>query len=114
MIPGLDALPADALTEPLALQPVPAEQIVAGRPMTGYRRLGSVDERELGLWQMTPGACRDTEEDEIFVVVAGRARVDFADGRPSLELAPGVVASLAEGDETVWIVAETLRKVVLF
>ena len=45
------------------------------------------------------------------MVIAGRATVAFADGRPSITLAPGSVVRLDAGAETVWTVTETLRKV---
>jgi uncharacterized cupin superfamily protein len=45
----------------------------------------------------------------MFVVVSGRATVEVEDG-PTLELGPGVVGVLREGDRTTWTVRETLRK----
>ena len=63
-----------------------------------------------GIWQMTPGVVTDTEADEIFVVLAGRATVEFADGTV-MEVGPGDVAVLTEGAKTTWTVHETLRKV---
>ena len=53
------------------------------------------------------------QADEVFVVIAGAARVEFADGTAPLTLQPGDVVRLAEGAETVWTVTETLRKVYL-
>ena len=103
---------ADAAAVSLAHEPVAADQVVAGAPATGWVALGStVDGAEVGVWEMTPGTMSDTEADELFVVVAGRATVAFADGRPPIVLAPGSVARLDAGTETVWTVTETLRKV---
>ncbi|WP_434810870.1 cupin domain-containing protein [Microbacterium sp. bgisy189] len=101
-----------ALTVEVPLEPVTAAQVVAGTPATG-----SVDLEEdlgIGVWEMTPGAMRDTEIEEVFVVVAGSATVEFVDPKlPTIELAPGAVVSLEAGMKTVWTVRETLRKVYL-
>src|SRR4051812_26298090 len=68
---------------------------------------------EVGVWEMTPGVMTDVEADEVFVVVAGSATVEFGDGSQSLRIGPGDVVRLAAGAETVWTVSETLRKVYL-
>ncbi len=54
------------------------------------------------------------EIDEVFVVVAGDATVEFVS--PALDavgLAPGAVVRLSAGMQTVWTVRETLRKIYL-
>jgi uncharacterized protein len=100
---------ADAELEPTELDPA---QIVSGDPRVSELVLSeSADGRIVrGIWQMTPGVVTDTEADEIFVVLAGRATVGFADGTV-LEVGPGDVAVLTEGARTTWTVHETLRKV---
>lgn len=107
----------DAATLPLAHEPVPADQVVAGAPTTGYAPLDepSVDAAagvgELGVWEMTPGAMRDTEVDEVFLVIGGAATVEFVDpALPPVELRPGAIVRLDAGMQTVWTVTETLRK----
>ena len=103
----------DAAALPLAHEPVPDDQVVAGAPSTGYAELDvSADgTRELGVWEMTPGAMRDVEADEVFLVVAGRATVEFVEpALPPIELAPGSIVRLDAGMQTVWTVHETLRK----
>jgi uncharacterized cupin superfamily protein len=118
---GLARLVAGAVTDaaalPLEHEPVPADQVVAGAPTTGYAPLdepgggtGAVG-GELGVWEMTPGAMRDTEVDEVFLVIAGRATVEFVDPLlTSIELRPGSIVRLDAGMQTVWTVTETLRK----
>ena len=102
----------DAALVTLEHQPVADAQIVAGSPSTGVRPLGvAADGGEVGVWEMSPGAMRDVEGDEVFVVLSGRASVAFADGRETIELAAGSVVRLEEGAETVWTVTETQRKV---
>ncbi|MGO2112599.1 MAG: cupin domain-containing protein, partial [Pseudoclavibacter sp.] len=63
-------------------------------------------------WEMTPGTATDTEADEVFVVLAGRARIEFLDPPlPAIDVGPGSLVRLAEGMSTRWTVTETLRKV---
>lgn len=108
----------DAAALPLEHEPVPADQVVAGSPTTGYAPLDEPARAdaggaggELGVWEMTPGAMRDTEVDEVFLVIAGRATVEFVDPPlPAIELRPGSVVRLDAGMRTVWTVTETLRK----
>ncbi|PZQ89554.1 MAG: cupin [Leifsonia xyli] len=105
---------ADAAGAPLEHEPVAPEQRLAGAPSTGWIALGTTASGdEVGVWEMSPGTMSDTEADEVFVVVAGRARVEFASGRAALELTPGTVVRLEAGERTVWTVHETLRKVYL-
>lgn len=103
---------ADASSLVLAHEPVPADQVVAGTPATGHEVLDDAAGRTIGVWEMTPGAMRDVEGDEVFVVLSGDATVEFVDPpAPPVELRPGSVARLASGMHTVWTVRETLRKV---
>jgi uncharacterized cupin superfamily protein len=101
-----------ALTE----YPLAPEQILAGAPRVSSLTLHeSVDPAtgrtvERGVWQITPGVVADVEADELFVVLSGRATIEFADG-PTLEVGPGSVAVLPAGAVTRWSVHETLRKV---
>ncbi len=93
-------------------EPLPAEQVVAGSPTTGTLVLDDRAGREVGVWEMTPGTATDTEVDEVFVVLFGRATVTGASPGP-LELSPGAVVRLTAGMQTTWNVHETLRKVYL-
>ncbi|NBE55137.1 cupin domain-containing protein [Streptomyces boluensis] len=98
----------DAVLEPEPLDP---DQIVSGDPVvTGKVLWESPDGRQArGIWQITPGVVTDTEADELFVVVSGRATVEV-EGGDVLELGPGDMAVLRAGDRTTWTVHETLRK----
>jgi uncharacterized cupin superfamily protein len=111
-------LPAGAVTDAASLEiplaPVPTAQVVAGAPRTGYVELESADGTELGVWEMTAGAMRDVEADEVFVVLAGTATVEFDDpAREPVDLRPGSVVRLAAGMRTVWTVHTPLRKLYL-
>ncbi|MGW0751797.1 cupin domain-containing protein [Streptomyces sp. NPDC002587] len=86
-------------------------QIVSGEPVvTGKVLWESADGRQVrGIWQITPGVVTDTEADELFVVVSGRATIEV-EGGETLEVGPGSACVLREGDRTTWTVHETLRK----
>ena len=104
---------ANAAAAPLAMAAVPEDQRVSGEPATGSAVLGTFADLEVGVWEMTTGAMRDIEADELFVVLSGSARVDFADGSASLDLDPGAVVRLVAGAQTQWTVHQPLRKVYL-
>ncbi|MFJ6752995.1 MULTISPECIES: cupin domain-containing protein [unclassified Streptomyces] len=103
-IPGI----ADAELEP---EPLDADQIVSGDPVvTGKVLWESPDGSQIrGIWQITPGVVTDTEANELFVVVSGRATIKV-EGGSVLEVGPGDACVLREGDRTEWTVHETLRK----
>lgn len=88
----------------------PAENIVAGSPRTGTSAIGTFAGHEVGVWEMTAGSVTDVEMEELFVVLAGLATVEFNDGTAPLHLTAGTVVRLAAGAETTWTVTETLRK----
>ncbi|MFD5391957.1 cupin domain-containing protein [Streptomyces sp. NPDC127074] len=95
----------------LEAEPLAAEQIVSGDPVvTGKVLWESPDGKQLrGIWQITPGVVTDTEANELFVVVSGRATIEF-EGGTVIEVGPGDACVLREGDRTTWTVHETLRK----
>ncbi|WP_405595732.1 cupin domain-containing protein [Streptomyces sp. NBC_01410] len=98
----------DADLEPDPLDPA---QIVRGTPEVSGRVLWeSEDGRNIrGIWQITPGVVTDTEANELFVVVSGRATI-AVEGGPTFDVGPGDACVLREGDRTTWTVHETLRK----
>ncbi|PYD00112.1 DUF861 domain-containing protein [Microbacterium esteraromaticum] len=101
-----------ALAVDVPLTPPPAAQIIAGAPQTGSLDLD--EDLGIGVWEMTPGAMSDIEVDEVFVVIAGDATVEFIDpALPTIELRAGAVVALTAGMRTIWTVRETLRKIYL-
>ncbi|MFE0422513.1 cupin domain-containing protein [Streptomyces sp. NPDC058953] len=98
----------DAVLEPDPLDPA---QIVSGTPEVSGAVLWESPDGRLtrGIWQITPGVVTDVEEDEMFVVVSGRATIEIEDG-PTLRVGPGDAGVLRRGDRTTWTVHETLRK----
>jgi uncharacterized cupin superfamily protein len=106
---------ADATALVIPLADVPAEQLVSGAPQTGLVELGQWNGFDTGVWEMTPGVMTDVEADELCVILSGAGAVErVIDGEPvRQELAPGVVLALREGEETLWTVTSTVRKVYL-
>lgn len=101
-----------ALEIDVELEPIPADQVLSGAPRSGSAELGELNGIEFGVWEHSPGTSTDVEVEEVFIVLAGRATLSF-EGGSSIELAPGVVGRLREGQRTIWTVTETLRKVYL-
>ncbi|MFF9481623.1 cupin domain-containing protein [Streptomyces sp. NPDC014733] len=95
----------------LEQEPLDPAQIVSGEPVvTGKVLWESPDGRQVrGIWQITPGVVTDTEANELFVVVSGRATIEV-EGGAVLQVGPGDACVLREGDRTRWTVHETLRK----
>ena len=97
---------ADLLAERLEKDGVSAALATASQP------LGATTATEVGLWDAGPGTDTDVEADELFVVLRGSGTVHFEDGS-SIDLRPGVLVRLHEGDRTTWEVTDRLRKLYL-
>lgn len=114
-----DLLPASsgvtASEVALEFEPLPDEQVISGEVSTGYVELGEAGGVSFGLWEHSAGISTDVEADEVFVVVAGRGKVEIAqsEGEPAIviPLEPGTIARLAAGSHTVWTIESPLRKV---
>lgn len=102
----------DAFGVPLEHAALPSSDVVAGAPTTATLPFAEVGGTEVGLWEITAGTSRDTEVDEVFVVLSGEGTVRFEDGA-AVELRAGVVVRLHAGERTEWEIRSTLRKVYL-
>ena len=91
-------------------EPVAPAHSVSGDPRTGSAEVVTAPGIEVGVWSHTPGVSTDTEADEVFVVLSGRARIEFADGDRARRRARGH-RDPAPGAQTTWTVHEELRKV---
>jgi uncharacterized cupin superfamily protein len=100
------------LEVPLGPGELEPSQVIAGAPTVTEAVLSeSVDGRVVrGLWRITEGTVTDVEQDELFVVLEGRATIEV-EGGPTLDVGPGDVCVLESGARTTWIVHEALRKV---
>ncbi|MFE1645948.1 cupin domain-containing protein [Microbacterium sp. P01] len=109
LVPG-EVTDAAQLTVPF--ETVAPAQVVAGTPGTRYAPLDEASGVSIGVWEMSAGAMSDVEADEVFVVLAGDATVEFIEpALPPIELRPGSIVRLEQGMRTVWTVRDTLRKV---
>ncbi|HUH53796.1 MAG TPA: cupin domain-containing protein [Microbacteriaceae bacterium] len=99
----------------IALEEVPAEETIAGDPRQGTAELGKIAGAEVGIWELRDGTVIDTEIDEVFVVIAGGAKIEFLDdqGDPYevVNVTSGDVMRLAAGAQTRWSVSDFIRKV---
>lgn len=64
-----------------------------------------------GIWQMTPGVLKAFPGPETIALIAGRATVTIDQTGESVELTPGVMLVVDEGETATWVVHETVRKV---
>lgn len=101
---------ADALAVTLDDLPLDHADIIAGEPVAGIAELDAFAGVAYGIWELSEGVVRDTEVDEVFVVLAGSGAVEFEAGEV-VDLAPGAVVRLLAGERTRWTITQTLRKV---
>jgi uncharacterized protein len=108
MQPSFSLRIADAELDPDPLDPA---AILAGDPQASDAVIWESEDGRIvrGIWQCTPGVVADVEQDEMFVVVSGRASIAFEDGR-MLDVGPGDMGVLSRGARTTWTVHETIRK----
>lgn len=101
----------DVLAE--AVEPDGVSQALATASTTLTSAAASdVGQSEVGLWEAGPGTDTDVEADEVFLVLAGAGTLTFEDDS-SIDLHPGVVVRLVEGDRTTWTITARLRKLYL-
>ncbi|GAA1947676.1 hypothetical protein GCM10009689_31070 [Brevibacterium antiquum] len=79
---------------------------------TAFAELGTIAGVDYGLWEMSAGAMRDVEGDEVFIVISGTGRIEFDEpDLPPIELSSGTLVRLEDGMKTRWYVDEApLRK----
>lgn len=102
--------------EQVSLAAVPAVDVVrpaadGSAPRQGYSELGELDGVGYGVWCITEGVVQDVEDEEVFVVTSGAAKIVFPEEDREIEVGPGDIVRLAAGTRTVWHVPDHLRKV---
>lgn len=102
----------DVVDTALVHEPLPKADVVAGSPATATVEFGEFNGVQLGIWEMTAGTATDVEVDEVFLVISGRARIEFTDrDLPPVDIGAGDIVRLEAGMHTTWTVTETLRKI---
>lgn len=103
--------PIDTHAFPLDHEPVEDWQRMEPTT-TAFAELGTIAGAEYGLWEMSAGAMRDIEGEEVFLVISGTGRIEFDEpARSPVDLSPGVLVRLEGGMKTRWYVDEApLRK----
>ncbi|WP_181273942.1 cupin domain-containing protein [Brevibacterium oceani] len=89
-----------------------ANDLAGADVTTAFAELGSIGGADYGLWEMSVGSMRDVEGDEVFLVVSGTGRIEFEEStRPDIDMAPGALVRLSDGEKTRWTITEApLRK----
>ena len=98
----------------LAESALDPESIVAGSPQTCEGEIATAPlpgggVLATGVWRCSEGTVTDTEADETFVVLSGRATIEHEGS--THEVGPGDVCVLPAGAETRWTVHVTLTQV---
>ena len=90
--------------------PLPA--VEANVPASaGAHEFEPVAGANVGIWEMPPGIAQFDDEEELFVVISGDATLTFMKTGETLEIGPGSIVRLFDGQQTRWNVRETIRKV---
>src|SRR5688572_463250 len=89
--------------------PLDPGQVLGGDPRpSAFVLTESPDGAESGIWRCEPGRFRDIETEEAFVVLEGKATIEWTGG--AIDVKAGDLCHLAAGTQTVWTVHETLLK----
>lgn len=95
--------------------PLAPDQLLGDAPEVRVLPLHESDDLLVGVWQHGVGESTDVEADEVFVVLSGRATIEFDDAESidcgPIDCGPGDVVMLPAGARTRWTVHETLRKI---
>jgi len=105
MIESFDAFAVEVDHEPFAADAEPSEGA-----SSAIAELTSDVGLEVGIWEHSVGNSHASYGPEMFVILEGRGRITDANGGV-IELKPGVVGVLHEGDDTTWEITEKIRKV---
>lgn len=98
---------ATAELEPAGLPALDGAGVVA----TGRLPLPGIAGADVGIWSIAEGTVRGVTKDEVFVVLSGRATVEFHDTGEVLHIGPGDAVRLHRGQENTWTTHEALRKI---
>lgn len=78
---------------------------------TGTHHIANLKGVDVGVWQADPGLIGGVTNEEIFIVLEGRAEVTFEDTKETIRIGPGDVVRLHPGQRNTWRTIERLRKI---
>lgn len=114
LLPIGQNIAVSALTAGVALEAVPAEDIVSGDPQQGVTELGTIGGADAGIWELRAGVVTDTEVDELFIVLSGEATIEILSGAEEgreITVRTGDAMRLVGGTRTRWTVRDHIRKI---
>jgi uncharacterized cupin superfamily protein len=82
-----------------------------GTVPTATRHIGTIEGVHIGVWEAEPGLIGGHTDDEVFVVLEGRAEVTFEDTKETIHIGPGDIVRLNPGQRNRWRTLERIRKV---
>ncbi|MEI2672035.1 MAG: hypothetical protein V9G13_13190 [Marmoricola sp.] len=91
----------------------PAEQVVSGNPTTGVIELGDFKGVEIGIWEITPGVVTRHWKSMNSSWCWRATPPSPSPTVRSIEIGPGSIVRLREGEQTQWEIRSRLRKVYL-
>lgn len=106
----MNTLLTDVSEPTIAYSPLPPVEDHAPAN-AGAHEFAPVAGANVGIWEMAPGVAQFDDEEELFVVVSGSATLTFVRTGETLEIGPGAIVRLFDGEQTHWVVHETIRKV---
>ena len=107
--PGPRVLAEDVATHDLPHEYPSGQWVVGGWPTATVADLGRLGNARIGLWQTTTGVVADIEQDECLLVLSGSGSVRFDDDAESVDLRPGLLLRLRDGERGEWQVGSDLR-----
>lgn len=78
---------------------------------TATHHIANLKGVDVGVWQADPGLIGGVTDDEIFIVLEGRAEVTFEDTKETIRIGPGDIVRLHRGQRNTWRTIERLRKI---
>jgi uncharacterized cupin superfamily protein len=95
----------------IQLDAIEYESRDGGTVEAGRRIIEDLAGARVGLWEAEPGVIGGVTNDEIFVVLEGRAEVTFNDTQETIQVGPGSIVRLKAGQSNIWRTFERIRKV---
>ncbi|RYP84155.1 DUF861 domain-containing protein [Nocardioides guangzhouensis] len=106
---GDRVLAGDATALALTREFPSGQWVIGGWPTARVEELGRLGSARVGLWETTTGVVADIEQDECLLVLSGSGTVRFEDDGEAVDLHPGLLLRLRDGERAEWQVGTDLR-----